>query len=264
MNINNCKNCNTELQPNSDFCHACGGKIIRNRLSFKNLFEHISETFFNYDNKLLRTFIDLFRRPEAVIDGYVSGIRKRYVNPLSFFGVSLTLTGLSIFLIQKFYAQYFDFSQIFDSEFLNNPASQQILQQSSSTTFEYSSLIYTFMIPFMAIISVIVFFNKRYNFTEHIIIYLYSMSAMSIVSVITGQIILLAVPDKYISFTLLFYLILFIYHAYLLKRIFDLTGLQLLLKSMFFFVVFIALYIMTSFIIGILLLLTGAIDLGVQ
>ncbi|NNL82464.1 MAG: DUF3667 domain-containing protein [Winogradskyella sp.] len=264
MNFTNCKNCNTQLQPESEFCHACGGKVIRKRLSFKNLFEHISETFFNYDNKLLRTFIDLFKRPEAVIDGYVNGIRKRYVNPLSFFGVSLTLTGLSLFIIQKFYTQYFDYSKIFDSEIFNNPSTQQMLQESNSWVFEYNSLIYAFMIPFMAIISVIVFFNKHYNFTEHIIIYLYSMSAMMIFSTVIGQMVLFIIPEKYISFSIIFYLILFIYHGYLLKRVFKLNGVHLLLKTLFFLAVFVAAYLMLSILMGILLILTGAIDLSPQ
>ena len=51
----NCKNCHTELHDHDDYCPNCGARVIRNRLTFKNLFEHISETFFNYDNKLLRT-----------------------------------------------------------------------------------------------------------------------------------------------------------------------------------------------------------------
>ncbi len=61
-----CKNCHTELEEYDDYFKNCGGKVIRNRLTFKNLFEHISETFFNYDNTLLKTFITLFRKPEAV------------------------------------------------------------------------------------------------------------------------------------------------------------------------------------------------------
>ena len=137
----NCKNCHTKLPLDSDFCNSCGGKVIRNRLTFRNLFEHISETFFNYDNKLLRTFIDLFKKPELVIDGYIEGVRKRYVNPISFFGISLTLSGLSIFIIKKYYLQYLDFSQIFQGELFDNPMSKQMMENSSNSSLEYGSLI---------------------------------------------------------------------------------------------------------------------------
>ena len=82
----NCKNCHTELSEHDDYCRNCGARIIRNRLTFRNLFEHLSETFFNYDNKLLRTLIDLIKKPEDVIVGYINGVRKKYVNPISMFG----------------------------------------------------------------------------------------------------------------------------------------------------------------------------------
>ncbi|TXE18650.1 DUF3667 domain-containing protein [Psychroserpens burtonensis] len=43
----------------------------------------------------------MYRKPEAVIDSYVQGVIKRYVNPISFFGISLSLNGLSLFIIKK-------------------------------------------------------------------------------------------------------------------------------------------------------------------
>ncbi|GAA4817836.1 DUF3667 domain-containing protein [Litoribaculum gwangyangense] len=255
-----CKNCDTNLIPESEYCHTCGGKIIRKRLTIKNLFEHISETFFNYDNKLLRTFIDLFIKPELVINSYISGVRKRYVNPLSFFGVSLTLSGLAVFVIKKFYVKYFDFSSMFSSQIYNNDISKQLMENSTNSAFEYSSLIYSAMVPFMAMISIIVFYNKRYNLTEHVIIYLYSMSALSIVSVILGQIVLFLIPEKYMLFTITFYFIMFFYHAYILKRIFKLSPAQLILKILFFLVVFLAMYIVFSILMAIFMILTGAIN----
>lgn len=83
----NCKNCNLELAETSLFCNSCGGKVIKKRLSFKNLCAHFSETFFNYDNKFLVTFLDLFKKPEVIIDSYVQGTRNRYVNPVGFFAI---------------------------------------------------------------------------------------------------------------------------------------------------------------------------------
>ena len=74
-----CKNCSSQLQENDDYCNSCGAKVIRNRLTLKNLFEHFGEEFLNYDNKFLRTFIRLFRKPEDVIGSYINGTRKKYV-----------------------------------------------------------------------------------------------------------------------------------------------------------------------------------------
>jgi hypothetical protein len=248
----NCKNCQTPLKEEDEYCNLCGGKVIRNRLTFRNLFEHLSETFFNYDNKLLRTFTQLFKDPEDVIVGYINGVRKKYINPISFFGLSLTLSGLSIFIIKKFYIQYLDFSQLFDG--LNLP--EGTLENSSGGALEYNSLIYSALIPLLALISCITFLDKKYNYTEHVIIYLYSMSLLSIISVVLAQIVLLIMPTTYLLFSLTIWIIMFIYHSYILKRIFKLTLGNLVLKSIIALALFFALYIgavIISFIIILIL-----------
>ena len=239
----NCKNCNVTLAPESEFCNSCGGKVIRNRLTFRNLFEHISETFFNYDNKLLRTFIDLFRCPDQVIDSYVSGVRRRYVNPISFFGVSLTLSGLSLFIMKKYYMQYLDYSSLFKGEIFQDPEFQEQMSNSASMSFEYSSLINSALVPFLALVSFIVFYNRRYNLTEHIVIYLYSMSVSSILSVVFGLGVLAIIPESYILFILYFYIFMLVYNSYVLTRLFKLSALQLTLKIVLFFAIFFGFYI---------------------
>lgn len=252
-----CKNCTTELAPESLYCNICGAKIIKKRLTLKNLFEHISETFFNYDNKLLRTFIDLFKKPEAVIGSYIDGVRMRYINPISFFALSLTMSGLSIFLIRKFYLEHFDYSKLYDSDTYNNAASKKILENSINTSFEYGSLILTSMIPLMAIISLIVFYNKHYNFTEHIILYLYSMSALMILSVVIGQIVLIIAPSFYMTYSLLVYLFMLLYYLFSLKRIFKLNFKQLIIKTLLFFVLSVIAYIGFSIIAVLIMFATG-------
>jgi hypothetical protein len=260
----NCKNCHAQLLEEDDYCNKCGAKVIRKRLTLRNLFEHLSETFFNYDNKLLRTIIDLCVRPEEVIAPYINGVRKRHVNPISFFGLSLTLSGLSIFLIQKFYLEYFDIVAWFSNlEIFNNPGSKQALANySTNDSLEYSSLIYSAIVPVFALISWIIFWDKKYNFTEHIVIYLYSMSLVSIFSVLVGQIVLFISPTSYIPFVFLTYPVILVYHCYLLKRIFNLSPLELLARTLLFLIVFFVLYIIIGILSFILGLLLGQYNVG--
>jgi len=68
--------------------------------------------------------VQLFKAPEDVIVGYINGVQKKYINPISFFGLALTLSGLSIFIIKKFYIQHLDFSEMFEGM----QASQNIAQ----------------------------------------------------------------------------------------------------------------------------------------
>lgn len=252
-----CKNCKIKIQEQDVYCRNCGGKVIRKQLSFRNLFVRISETFFNYDNKLLKTISDLFRKPEAVIDGYINGVRKKYINPISFFGLSLTLSGLSIFIIKKFYLQAIDFSSLFEG--LNLPKS--VLENSTSSALEYNSLIYTVLIPLFALISWIVFLDKKYNFIAHIIIYLYTMSLISIVSVVLAQIILFIIPNYYLFFSLVIWPLMFVYHCYIYTRIFKMSFVGLVLKSIIFLVLFFISYVGISVIGFFIMLATGNINL---
>ncbi|MFP4846650.1 DUF3667 domain-containing protein [Winogradskyella sp. PE311] len=259
----NCKNCHTELQKQDDYCKNCGGKVIRNRLTLKNLFEHLSETFFNYDNKLLRTIKLLFIKPEEVIGTYISGVRKRYVNPVSFFGLSLSISGISLFIIKRFYLQYFDLVAWFSSlKLFSNEYSQEALAAySTSDSMEYSSLIFSAIVPIFGLLSWIIFYDKKYNLTEHVVIYLYSMSLISIVTVIVGQLILLLIPTYYIPFILITYPIMLLYHCFLLKRLFKLSFSELALKTFLFLTLFSICYLGLGILSFIIALITGTYDL---
>jgi hypothetical protein len=99
----NCKNYNKVLVDSQKYCDECGAKIIQNRLTPKVIAAQINEQFLSIDNKLLKTFIDLFKRPEVVINGYINGTRKRYIDVLQYFAVSLTLAGIQVFLMTTFF-----------------------------------------------------------------------------------------------------------------------------------------------------------------
>ncbi|NNE33066.1 MAG: DUF3667 domain-containing protein [Winogradskyella sp.] len=255
----NCRNCNTSLNEIDDYCRSCGGKIIRKRLTIRNLFEHFSETFFNYDNKLLRTFTMLFKQPEDVIVGYIDGTRRKYINPISFFGLALTLSGMSLFIMRNFHMEHLDMSTFFEG--FNVP--DKLMHESTNNSLEYSSLIYSLFVPIFAFISWVTFLERKYNFTEHIIIYLYSMSLMSVLMVICTQIILITIPKFYIWFSFLSFLLMLIYHSYILKRIFKLSPSQLILKSIFAVILFVMSYIGIVIIGALLMLMSGSINFEV-
>ncbi|TXE18651.1 hypothetical protein ES692_06300 [Psychroserpens burtonensis] len=132
-----------------------------------------------------------------------------------------------------------------------------MLENSSNSSLEYGSLMLSAMIPLMAIISLIVFYDKNYNFTEHIIVYLYSMSALTIISILFGQIVLLIIPEYYLLFALILYVALFIYHCYAFKRIFKLSAGDLILKMFLFFIAFFVFHIAFGIIMAIIMFING-------
>lgn len=72
----NCKSCNNTLRDTQNYCDDCGAKVIRNRLTPKVLATQVNKEFISFDNKFLKTFIDLFTKPEVVINGYINGTQK--------------------------------------------------------------------------------------------------------------------------------------------------------------------------------------------
>ncbi len=232
-----CKNCHTELVLDSDFCNRCGGKVIRNRLTFRNLFEHISETFFNYDNKLLRTCIDLFKKPEEVIGGYINGIRKRYVNPISLFGLTLTLVGLEWLFLSKFFPEQMNLSSIAvqgNESGINNVFS--FIQ-------DYSSIVMMLLIPVYALISRIVFFDKKtFNYVEHIVAFTYMTSIISLVGAVLNIIGLSLGKD--LGVVVYFNLpIQIIYISYCFKRLYKISFIEIVARAILSFIVYMVIYI---------------------
>ena len=243
-----CKNCQTPLHENSDYCHTCGGRIIRNRLTFKNLFEHITETFFNVDNKLLRTFLNLFKNPEDVVVGYINGVRKKYVNPISYLALAISIGGLYIIILNKFFP-----NALVE---MSNPYGGEVQAKAMKSVMgvvqEYYSIIMVLFIPFYAIISRLVFINrKEYNLTEHVVIWMYLAAQFSLVSSFINTLILCTSISPQILggisavFQIGFY-------AYALKRIYKLSIGGIILRTLFFFAILGAISIMMSILGGII------------
>jgi len=250
----NCKNCHTELTEQSDFCNSCGGKVIRNRLTFKNLFEHISETFFNYDNKLLRTFIDLFKRPEVVIGGYIDGIRKRYVNPISYFGLAITLTGLYLLILNKYFPESLDYSN-FAVE-----GQEELQQRNMSFIQEYMSIVMMLYIPIYAFIAWITFIGlKKFNYTELLVVFMYWQSQTSIFSAITIIIAaMFGVANGIVS--MIFLPIMVLYAAYVLKRLYKLTFGQMIVRTLLFVGVLGVVLVIITILMLVIMYLTGDLE----
>jgi hypothetical protein len=243
----NCKNCKTELTDTSYYCNSCGGKVIRNRLTFKNLFEHISETFFNYDNKLLRTFTSLFTKPEDVIGGYIDGVRKKYVNLISYYAIAITLSGFQIFILNKFFPEAMDLSALAVDE-------NAVALQKKNIAFiqEYQSIIMMFYVPIYALMSKLVFFNKKkFNYTEHLVIFMYILAQISIVS------IFLTVFGAFIGVSLgeiamIIFPMQVIYSAYCLKRLYKLSVEGIILRTLLFFGILLIIMIVLLVIVVVL------------
>ena len=247
----NCKNCPTELQEQDDYCKSCGGKVIRNRLTFRNLFEHISETFFNYDNKLLQTFIQLFKHPEDVIDSYINGTRKKHVNVISYFALAITISGFYLIIVKKFFPETFDFSQI------TLDGQEKFQKNNIAFIEEYQSILMMLYVPLYALMARVTFFNiKKYNYTELLVVFMYIQAQISIASAIVVITLgLLGISSSIVG--MLMIPLMIIYTAYVLKRLLKLSASDIIVRTLLFFVVLGITFIIITTLCFVIMYLTG-------
>jgi hypothetical protein len=235
-----CKNCSLSLQTHHNFCPYCGAKVIRKRLTIKALFSHFSEQFLNYDNKFLQTFINLFKEPEAVIGCYISGTRKKYVNVISFFAIAITISGLQLYVLNKYFPELVNLSSI------TAKGQEELASKNLAFIQEYQSILMILYVPIYAMISKIVFFNlKKYNYTEHLVIFMYITAQLSILSaflVIIGAIFQFSLGTvSIVTLPLQIF-----YSAYCLKQLFNLSSQGIILRTLILILVLIVFFILIT------------------
>lgn len=221
----NCKNCNKVLVDSQKYCDECSAKIIQNRLTPKVIAAQINEQFLSIDNKLLKTFIDLFKRPEVVINGYINGTRKRYIDVLQYFAVSLTLAGIQVFLMTTFFRDAIGFDSQLNQTIQSMPGRENnpFAGIESDIFTKYQGLIYILTVPLSALGTWLAYFitrNRKYNYTEHLVVNLYYSGQIIIITAVFS-ILFLLFGLNYVIVSTILTLPTFIYFFYVLKRVFN-------------------------------------------
>ena len=256
-----CKNCHKSLNETQKYCDECGAKVIQNRLTPKVLAAQVNEQFISIDNKFFLTFIDLFKKPEQVINGYIDGTRKKYIDVLQYFAISLTLAGIQVFLMTTFFnigAEFeAGFNQGLNSSLKNSE--NPIPNFDFNVFLNYQGLIYILSIPFYALGTYIVYywFHQRvYNFTEHLVLNLYYSAQWIIVTSIISVLFLFLGID-YLVVSIILTIPYFAYLFWVLKRVFKNniweTLARLLLIMIIIGVLILLISLLTGIIIGVIL-----------
>ena len=249
-----CKNCSNSLRTDYSYCPNCGGKIIRNRLTVKNLWDDILERYFNLDNTFITTFKNLFSQPEIVIEGYIHGARKKYLNPISYLGIAITLSGILVFFMKKN-------SGDLNMDILGTGTSQVGQAKLWDVVLDYQAIFFVMYIPMMAAAGWLNFQAQKYNFSERVVIFMYTLAQYSLSIFIPSLIILAFFPKFYIWYSFLGILFMYLYSAYVIKKIAREKRLELWSKIFIFWAVFTFFYLGISIILPLILFLTGSIQL---
>ena len=100
----NCKNCNEILENDALFCDNCGAKIVKNRITFKFLMLELFSVL-GFNNLFFTTLKKMFLAPNEVLNEYLNGIRKRYVNPFAYLAVGAALSLIIFNFFSKDYLE---------------------------------------------------------------------------------------------------------------------------------------------------------------
>lgn len=246
-----CKTCDNSLRSDFSYCPNCGAKIIRNRLTLKNIWQDLSFQVFNLDNTLFKTFKNLFSKPEVVVESFISGARKKYMNPISYFAIAITLSGLLFYVMRNVYEINLTQSSFSDS---NTPNMDFI--------FDYQGLIAYLIVPIYALMTRLLFLDsKKLNYTEHLVANAYTTAQTSFVQVIICLPLFGFFEIRYDIFNWFFLLAAIIYQFYVFKRIFQIGLGSAILRGLGYLFMLLFVFIAIGIVIGLIVVLTGSIDI---
>lgn len=252
-----CKNCQQTLQPSHAYCFQCGGMVVKNRITFKSLFSELLDRYFSLDSKLVQTWKALFTKPEDVVNGYINGVRNKYMPPLSFFILAIAISGFYTFLLKK--GLLGDYQSMMQS--FQNSEDQFNMNEMVNQIMDYQNLLFFAFLPFMALISKILFYSQsNWNFAEHTIVYTYTYAQCSFLLVGVMP-ILFFFPENLMIYTTLSIPLYILLHAYFLKRIFQLTVKQIFVKTLLFIPLLFLMYMLVVVVAAIVVL---AIHFGMK
>lgn len=250
-----CKNCSTTLNNDVNYCSNCGARIIRNRLSMKNLSHDVAERYFDLDNTFLRTFKHLITKPEVVIDGYISGIRRMYLNPIGYLGIALTLSGLLYFMLQKVFVVEMDM------DVFNQGVNPELYKKIMPILGDFQSLVFILFIPIFGFAGWLTLNKRGYLFTEYLVVMLYTLAQWSIISFPISLIVLIVSPQDFIIMSTIMLPFMLAYAIYVIQRVNNFSVIQFILRTCLFLTLAMIGYFGLIIAFYIILFVTGTINL---
>ncbi len=176
-----CANCENEVI--GKYCHHCGQKRDVHKLAWRSLFDELQKRWFGFDNNFARTVRDLTIAPRKVISATISGIRVRYIGPIGYYFLMVTLFVLAMsFLDIDMTEMTRDFTSVMSNA--ETQAEQQLQMKINQMIFSNFRLFSFLMIPFFITATWLIFKNKKYNFLESSVVTFYGQGHPLILSVL--------------------------------------------------------------------------------
>jgi Protein of unknown function (DUF3667) len=208
--VNTCKNCSYPTDNN--YCPQCGQKTSVSRFSMKHLLEDFIHGFFHVDHGIFFTAKELAIRPGTMLRNYLTGQRIKYFNPFTFI---LIFGGISAMLLKQLHWQ----SLFVDLGIFTN---KNVDKEVWNSSIKHFSLRLLASIPLYTFVSWLFYYQKKLNFSEHLIINTYLRGESSLIMLIIAPLTILVHGSIIIlDIKLAFYGIVLIYFGWAYASLFN-------------------------------------------
>lgn len=284
----NCKNCQHPLKENAHFCENCGAKVVTDRIQFKKLILEFFILNFGVDSRFFLTLYRMTFQPDKVINEYLKGVRKRYINPFAFLAIG---AGISLIVFNYFADDFILLQKSVNPEQMNELKEiaekdislveglsekeikkLEIDKKTAQFQLKFMDKMWEFMLRYYNLLTFIILFVyavlskwtfwKPHNYGEHLVMNSYIYGYTTYFTLIAFFSAMLIHPSIYI-FTILGAIV---YYMFAFTRIYKLSFGRIILKLLRFFIGLIFLFIVfaiLSLLVGILIAYLGFINFDV-
>lgn len=177
MSVTTSKICNNCSQPLlGSYCHHCGEKEVEESdFHFKTLVGESLGNLFNVDSKIFKSFYFLFLKPGRLTKYYVYGVRKSFMKPIQLFLVInvlffLLLTQADILRIpSKYYFANDKSMSLTEMSQRTGISELDLMSKFDTNSANYSKALVIILIPFFALVLMLINFKKELFFGKHVI-----------------------------------------------------------------------------------------------
>lgn len=167
MKNHTCLNCNH--QTGGNFCSNCGQKTSTHRYSLKHFFTHdLVHGIFHLDSGFFYTIKELFTRPGHSVREFIQGKRVKHFNYFTLVILLLTI----IYFLSKW-------SKVDLSELLN----KESISGLSKVYKDYAKIANFLIVPIFALYSYLIFRKTKQNYTENLILNIFSLAGMVVIRI---------------------------------------------------------------------------------
>lgn len=164
ISIKKCPSCGNKGKDN--YCSYCGHPFDVKRITFRGLIYDVIHLFTKFEKGFGYTLKQLLISPGTMQRTYILGDRKKHQSPFSMFFICATVSAFLRYLILNYILIHFQ---------TMNPA-EVILNK------DYLVFLYIFLVPLYAFISYLLFYKSQYNYTEQMVMILYTLSIIFLAS----------------------------------------------------------------------------------